>query len=424
MMPPPLLSDACPQAPAELAALIARLLAKEPAQRPATALEVAEALAPFASGHDLPARPASDATPLLWPAKARPRKRRPWFLAAGSLFAALGGLAWWAASRPAVDRPEGTPAVQATSASELTPVVLNPVRTLSRHTNGVMAVAFSPDGKVLASGSKDRSILLWDTKTWQARGPLKGHTGPVMALAFSPDSAQLASVTDARDSCLIRRWDVAAARASGTLGGASIGMFGLAYSPDGQTLACGGWDNEVHLFHQATGKEELVLPKVTERHLRCLSFSPDGKRLATGGTGPTRLWEAQTGKEIPSNLPDEMCPTFLPDGATLAGWLYHEGRVSLCTVPSGPIRATWRAHPKEIEGLAVSPDGRFLVSVGEGIAYLWATADGRKVATLKGHDGIVYAAAFSPDGIELATAGMDDWTVRLWKLPAVCRVRK
>jgi WD40 repeat protein len=148
--------------------------------------------------------------------------------------------------------------------------------------------------------------------------------------------------------------------------------------------------------------------------------------IVTGGNGATRLWDARTGKVIPSAFPSDMCPTFLPVGeAVVAGWTHGAGRVTVCDVPSGKVRAVWRAHPGVIEGMAVSPDGRFIASTGkEGVARVWTVDGETEVATLTGHRGGVYTAAFWPDGGTLATAGLDDFTVRIWDLPAVCRVRK
>ena len=159
--------------------------------------------------------------------------------------------------------------------------------------------------------------------------------------------------------------------------------------------------------------------------IRGLSFSPDGRRIAVGGFGATRLWDATTGKEVPTEqpLPKDMNPTFLPGRNEIAGWTYAAGRVTLCELPSGRVRAACRAHPREIEGIAVSPDGRYLASTGkEGLARIWSTADQTEVAVLIGHEGAAYSAAFSPDGKYLVTGGSEDFTIRLWDLPTVCHI--
>jgi WD40 repeat protein len=306
------------------------------------------------------------------------------------------------------------------------PVLLQPSRTLGRHGGGVLAVAFSPNGKVLASAGQDRIIILWEVDSWQPRVMLTGHAGDVTGLAFSPDSARLASVTSASDTCCVRLWDVATAKAAGTLGLRCSGMFGVAWSPDGTGVACAGWGDVFRVLDVGTGKERLVIKNAAPQLIRGLAFSPRGDLLVTGGSGAARLWDAKTGRAIRADLPVGMTPSFLPTGDAVAGWTHGLGRVTICNVPSGKVRVTWwRAHPGLIHGLAVSPDGRFLASLGaEGVAKVWSTADQTEVATLIGHQGSVYAAAFAPDGARLATVGNDDGTVLLWDLPPICRVRK
>lgn len=119
-----------------------------------------------------------------------------------------------------------------------------------------------------------------------------------------------------------------------------------------------------------------------------------------------------------------MSPTFLPNGKEVAGWIFVAGTVSLSEVPPGNRRIVWQAHTGVIEGLAVSPDGRFLASVGNDGARIWRVSDQQEVSVLKGHQGDVCAAAFSPDGKWLATSGREDLTIRIWDLPEAFHVKR
>jgi len=433
------LREVNPAVPEWLEGLVAKLQAKKPADRFATAGEVAtilsKRLAHLQSGADpsavaLMAEPAR-AEPSLLPAPAaRPGKRNPLIWVVLAVFVAC---AIWAGRHfmrdPSDDQTAGSGSPQPSPEMDLPnePIELKPVKTLNRHTDGVMSVAVSPDGKVLASGSRDKTILLWDTESWQIRGPLTGHTGDVVDLVFSPDGTRLASVAVAKDTCFVRLWDVATAKPAkpGTLGGESPGMWGVDWSRDGARVVCAGWGQTVHVWEVHSGKESLVIPNVGERFVRAVAFSPEGDRIAAGGNGPTKVFDAKTGQEI-SSFPEEMCPSFLPSGSRIAGWSFAPGLVNLCDVPSGQVRP-WRAHTCPIEGLTVSPDGRFIASLGrDGKIKVWHLgADSPvEVATLRGHRGSVYSAAFTPDGAHLYTAGIEDFSVRVWDLPAFCRVRK
>ena len=251
------------------------------------------------------------------------------------------------------------------------PVIVKPARTLAQHTSNVLALAFSPDGKVLASGSRSDVILLWDVETGTSR-VINTPRDDVSGLAFSPDGSTLASVSWGLDLCAVRLWDVRTALPAGLLGPTSQkGNGAVGYSPDGTLLAYGGFERTLSLFNLADPKQSRTIPGAVTGLIRGLSFSPDGRWIAVGGFGAARLWDATTGEEVPTEqpLPNDMNPLFVPGRNELAGWHHHEGRVTLSELPSGRVRASWRAHSREIEGLAVSPDGRFLASTGrEGMA--------------------------------------------------------
>ncbi|MFT3880013.1 MAG: WD40 repeat domain-containing protein [Gemmatales bacterium] len=306
------------------------------------------------------------------------------------------------------------------------PVALKPVKTLTGHTAGVLAVEFSPDGKLLASVGEDRRLLLWDADRGTYRAIPTEHAGHVVGVAFSPDGTRLTTVTSAADSCCVRLWDVDTGQSRGTLGGPNSGIWGAAWSPDGKRIAAVGWDNTLRSFDVATGAECLSIPEVCPRFTRGLAFAPSGKWIVTGGTGATRIWDANTGAAVATEPMPTMCPTFLPDGG-IAGWQFDTGRVIVCDLPSGKVHMAWPAHRGLINGLAVSPNGRCIASFDtEGTVRIWQIdgAEPIEVATLTGHRGGIYFAAFTPDGTRLATAGQEDFTVKLWDLPPVCHTKK
>ena len=226
-------------------------------------------------------------------------------------------------------------------------------------------MAYSPDGRLLASGSKDQQVKLWNMATGQFEKTLAGHTAPVFSQAFSPDGRMLAS---AGADAVIRLWDLASGQQRATLTGHPSWIWSVAFSPDGRRLASGGGnDNTMRLWDVATGKC-LAVCQGHQSRVRGVAFLPDGQTAASGGEdNSVRLWDARTG-EFRRSLQAEG-PVYglavAPQGGILAGagpgfvrfWEPGSGRV-LLTVPETPPQATW--------ALAFSPDQRWLVSGGSG----------------------------------------------------------
>jgi len=159
----------------------------------------------------------------------------------------------------------------------------------------ILSVAFSPDGKRLASGVGDNSIRLWDVDTGEEVAVLAGHIGPVETVAFSPDGKRLASASGDNS---IRLWDVDTGEEVAVLQGHSSEVYSIAFSPDGKRLASGVGDNSIRLWDVDTGQEVAVLAG----HIgpvETVAFSPNGKRLASGsGDNSIRLWDVDTGEEV------------------------------------------------------------------------------------------------------------------------------
>ncbi|WP_225823776.1 trypsin-like peptidase domain-containing protein [Streptomyces naphthomycinicus] len=287
-------------------------------------------------------------------------------------------------------------------------------RRLVVHTREVYSVAFSPDGRTLATGSIDHTARLRDMATGKTRIILTGHTGPVWSVAFSPDGRTLATASQDRT---VRLWDVATGKTRRILTGHHDWVSWVAFSRDGRTLATASKDHTARLWDVATGKTRIVL-KGHHNWVYSVAFSPDGRTLATASKDHTaRLWDVATGKPrttLTGHTDEVWAVQFSPDGRTLATGSSDQ-TVRLWNLATGKF-ITLTGHTAQAWAVAFSPDGRTLVTASaDETVRLWDVATGKTRTTLTGHTGEVEAVAFSRDGRTLATAS-DDKTVRLWDL--------
>ncbi|KAJ5908034.1 G-protein beta WD- 40 repeats containing protein [Penicillium taxi] len=326
------------------------------------------------------------------------------------------------------------------------------IQTLVGHSGAVRAVAFSPNGKQIASGSLDNTIKLWDATTGDAQKTLVGHSGAVTAVAFSPDGKQIASGSyntiklwnattgDAQKTIVghsgaviavafssggkqivsssynnIKLWDATTGDAQKTLVGRFDYSTAVAFSPDGKQIASGSFDNTIKLWDSMTGDAHKTLVGHSGA-VTAVAFSADSKQIASSSYNNIKLWDATTGdaqKTLEGHLDHVAAVAFSPDGKQIASGSFNN-TVKLWNATTGDAHKTLVGHSGVVRAVTFSPDGKQIASGSlDNNIKLWDASTGDAKKTLVGHSGAVRVVAFSPDSKQIASGSFDD-TIKLW----------
>ncbi len=488
-----------PDVPAALGEVLRKLMAKRPEERYQVPAEAAAVLLPFCPAGAVPAAapvsvtvpvsvvsaasagPATETVTLPATAPARPGRVVTWVRQSPRRLAAVvGGVLLLAVVlvlllRPRSgagedgDGPDGgsrwpvdnlRPVVAAGGQADWLPeglvLVLGSHR--GRHWGPVRAVAFSADGKLVASAGDDQFICVWQADTLEAYRVLKGHKGPVLCLAFAPDGRLLSGGQDRT----VRLWDVARRKELRKLEGHTDPVACLAVSADGKRAlsgGAGGVDFTVRLWDLGSGEQRQCFTE-HKGPVSSVTFAADGRQAVSGSHDKTmRRWDLGTGKEVrrqeflPRGVNSNGHMTLSGDGkwgvfdtASGAGWMEVEAaqqpritgdgqslgtlavstaggrfagaggpRFTVYDLQSGALQRSFQPG-EPLSSLAFSPDGCRLVSGTDGgLVQVWDIESGKEVVPRPGHTGAVYALDIAKDGRHVLTGGVDK-AVRLWDL--------
>lgn len=297
------------------------------------------------------------------------------------------------------------------------------LKTFCGHNSQIWTVAWSPDGKTIASGSEDHTVKLWDVRTGECLRTLEGHSNWVRSVAFRPTLQGKSILASGSDDQTIKLWDIATGECLQTFHGHTMRVWSIAWSPDGQQLVSGSSDRTLKLWNVNTGECDRTL-RGHNNWVRSVAFSPDGETVASGSEDQTiRVWNARLGhccQILRGHINWVRSVAFSPNSNLLASGS-GDHTVKFWDVATAQCNKTLQGYTNRIWSVAFSPnlkedtEQEYILASGhdDHTIKLWDLQTGQFYKTLVGHTNAVCAIAWSPDG-KMIASGSSDRAVKLW----------
>ncbi|NMF63172.1 NACHT domain-containing protein [Brasilonema octagenarum] len=286
---------------------------------------------------------------------------------------------------------------------------------LQGHSDWVRSVVFSPDGNTIVSASYDQTVKLWDTRTGECLKTLYGHTSRINSVAMHSNCQTIATSSDDKT---VKLWNIHTGECLKTLLGHTSKVNSAVFSPNGVTLVSSSSDKTVKLWNIRTRQCLKTLQGHTD-WVKSAAFSPDGNILISGSDDQTvRQWDILSGKCVnilQGYISVVRSLAISADGAMFAS-SSEDQTVKLWDIHSGECLKTLEGHTGRINSIAISPNSTILASCSyDQTVKLWNVRTGKCLKTLHGHNGGVNSVVISPDGKTLAS-GCGDRTIKLWDI--------
>ena len=287
--------------------------------------------------------------------------------------------------------------------------------TFDGHSGSVNGVAFSPDGRRIATTSDDHTAKIWDAATGDELVTLTGHKDWVFRIAFNPDGTRVATASNDKT---VKVWDALTGKELLSISGSEEPFFDVAFSPNGKQIAASGFDGNVRVWNAISGQEQFVLPVEEGSKLRGVAFSPDGTRVAAAGYPRGKVWDASTGEVLVSgfigHLNELIDITFSGDGSLVATGS-ADTKAKVWDTVTGQVRYTLSGHTQPVNGVAFSPDGTRLATASwDQTVRVWDIATAKEALFIPITPPWSQMVSYSPDGTKIVTDYPEGNAVKIW----------